>query len=573
MRWLHKVGFVVLASGLALGQATAQNSGSAGSDSVSDQLKALREAITQQQQQISQQQQQIQTLKQQLENKNGADQQTQDASANSSGTTRAPESAPHVVNASLNTTPVSATMVQEVEKKESPLSFKIGGMDFTPGGFADFQNIFRTVNTGSVVSTNFSAIPFSNSAAGHLSEYRATGQYSRWNMKIGGKYGENNITGYIEGDFNGNDATNVFATTNPHTLRLRLYFADVRRGMWEFTAGQSWSLITPNRVGTSPMPSDLATSYSADGNILVGMPYSRDGQFRITVHPNDHFSWAASINNAQQFTVGEVIAPAAFSATLTAGNSQLDGNATAGTPNLMPDIMTKMAFDSNTHGRNFHVEFGGLTTSAKVAVLPGGFTTFQTHSSIGGGAMGGFNFELFKNFRIMAYGVYGDGVGRYFNALGPQFVVVPVALTPTTFDVTTSMVHSGDMYTGIETQLGKKTQIGAYYGGVYYQRNAFADITAANTTGAAISCGPGQPLLNKPCIGFGGTNSANTNDRSVQEGDFVITQTLWKNPQFGALLLINDASYATRSPWFVAAGAPKNAHMFMDHLVLRYVIP
>ena len=71
-------------------------------------------------------------------------------------------------------------------------------------------------------------------------------------MKIGGKYGANNITGYVEGDFNGNDAANVFATTNPHTLRLRLYFVDIKRGIWEFTAGQAWSLITPNRVGTSP---------------------------------------------------------------------------------------------------------------------------------------------------------------------------------------------------------------------------------------------------------------------------------------------------------------------------------
>ena len=75
-------------------------------------------------------------------------------------------------------------------------------------------------------------------------------------MKVGGNYGANNITGYVEGDFNGNDAANVFNTTNPHTLRLRLYFVDVRRGSWEFTAGQAWSLITPNRVGTSPFGPD-----------------------------------------------------------------------------------------------------------------------------------------------------------------------------------------------------------------------------------------------------------------------------------------------------------------------------
>src|SRR5436305_12253136 len=83
MRLIEKMCFVVLASGLALGQATATNSGSAGTGSVADELKALREAISQQQKQISDQQQQmsqqqqqmsyqqqqIQTLQQQLENK------------------------------------------------------------------------------------------------------------------------------------------------------------------------------------------------------------------------------------------------------------------------------------------------------------------------------------------------------------------------------------------------------------------------------------------------------------------------------------------------------------------------
>ncbi|MGZ4845906.1 MAG: hypothetical protein ACXVJ1_14270, partial [Candidatus Angelobacter sp.] len=143
MRLLEKMCFVVLASGLALGQATANNSGSAGTGSVADELKALREAISQQQKQISQQQQQIQTLEQQLENK-------------TSGT-------PHVADATMRTAPlpVKATAVQETEKpKESPLSFRIGGTEFTPGGFVDFENVFRTTNTGSNIATGFGAIPF-----------------------------------------------------------------------------------------------------------------------------------------------------------------------------------------------------------------------------------------------------------------------------------------------------------------------------------------------------------------------------------------------------------------------------
>jgi hypothetical protein len=553
MKLFRPVWFLLLISSLVLGQSAPGNNTKSDDNRIADQIKTLQDAI-------ASQQQQIEALKQELAGRKQA------------------AAEPHLANAALTTTRPAAAVEQEAEKpKESPLSFRIGGTDFTPGGFMDFQNIFRSVNTGSVVSTGFGGIPFSNTAAGHLTEYRATGQYSRWNMKISGKYGANNILGFIEGDFNGNDAANVFATTNPHTLRLRLYFADVRRGIWEITAGQAWSLLTPNRVGTSPLPSDLATTYSTDGNIHVGVPYSRDGQFRVTVHPSDRFAWAVSIDNPQQFTVGEVVAPTVFNAVLTntgSGQSQIDGNATGGTPNLFPDVMTKMAWDFKPGGRSFHLEGGALMTSAKVTVLPtagSGITTFSSHSSIGGGAMGGFNLELVKNFRVMAYGVYGDGLGRYFNALGPQFVVAPVPVG-TGFNVVTSMVHSGSGYGGMEFQLGPKTQIGAYYGGVYYQRNSFNDLTAA-AIATPISCAPGLAAINRPCIGFGGANSANNNNRAVQEGSLVWTQTLWRNPQYGALLLINDASYSTRAPWFVAAGAPKNAHMFMDHLVIRYVIP
>ncbi|HKD80687.1 MAG TPA: hypothetical protein VKH81_13395 [Candidatus Angelobacter sp.] len=555
MKLLKPVVLVFLISSLMIGQSNAPAPAQNSDDTkIANQIKSLEDAV-------AQQQQQIEALRQELADRKKTD------------------SAAHLANASLTTNVATpATAVQEAEKpKESPLSFRIGGMDFTPGGFMDFQNIFRTVNTGSVVSTNFGAVPFSNQAAGHLTEYRATGQYSRWNMKIGGKYGANNILGYIEGDFNGNDATNVFATTNPHTLRLRLYFADIRRGDWEITAGQAWSLITPNRIGTSAMPSDLATTYALDGNIHVGVPYSRDGQFRLTFHHGDAFSWAVAVDNPQQFTVGTVTPPTVFNGVLTntgSGQSQLDGNATGGTPNLFPDFMSKMAYDAKVGGRLFHLEGGGLITSAKVTVLPTaatGITTFSSHSSIGAGFMGGFNLELIKNFRVLAYGSYGNGIGRYFNASGPQFVVVPIPVGAG-FDVDTSMVHSGAGYGGFEFQLGPKTQIGTYYGGYYYGRNSFNDLTAA-AIATPVSCAPGLAAVNRPCIGFGGTNSATNNNRAIQEGSFVLVQTLWRNPQYGALQLINDASYTTRAPWFVAPNTPKNAHMFMDHLSIRYVIP
>src|ERR1051326_6621428 len=225
MRLLEKMCFVVLASGLALGQTTATNSGSARPGSVAEELKALREAINDQQKQIAQQRQQITQQQQNIANQQQKiENLEQQLLEKTSGT-------PRVADASLHTAmPAAAgatTAIQETEKpKESPLSFRIGNADFTPGGFVDFENVFRTTNTGNVTATNFWAIPFNNTAAGHLTEYRSTGQYSRINLKTTTKFKGNDVTGYIEADFNGNKAANTLITPNTHTMRLRLYWVD-----------------------------------------------------------------------------------------------------------------------------------------------------------------------------------------------------------------------------------------------------------------------------------------------------------------------------------------------------------
>jgi hypothetical protein len=550
MRLLEKMCFMVLASGLAMGQATATNSGSAGTGSVADELKALREAISQQQkqisdqqQQMSQQQQQIQTLQQQLAN-------------TTSGT-------PHVADASLRTvaTPVNATVVQETEKpKESPLSFRIGGTDFIPGGFVDFENIFRTTNTGNVTATNFWAIPFSNTVNGHLTEYRSTGQYSRFNLKVNGKYGANNVTGYIEADFNGNDAANVFVTSNPHTMRVRLFWLDLKRGNWEFLGGQTWGLQTPNRVGVSPSPADLAITIGEDAQTHVGLNYTRAGEFRAAYHFSDQFVWAFALQNPQQFGgQGEITFPTAFNAQL---GGQIDSTATPGAPNLFPDFITKFAYDP---GKHFHYELGGLSTSAKVTVIPTvPAATFVKHTKVEGGVFGATNIELFKGFRFLASGMWGPGMGRYLIGMAPQIVVLPVSASGATCssaggcDVSVSPVHSGDAIAGFEAQAGKKTLLGFYAGAMYAQRNFSVDLTKA-----------GAPAF----IGFGGPNSANTNNRTVQEVTFDWTQTFWKNPQYGSVFLVNQLSYISRSPWVVPAGAPKNAHLTQVFVSLRYALP
>jgi hypothetical protein len=582
MRLVQKLCFVVLASSLTLAQ-TGTSSGTDTSQLQSDVRKLLdamdsqQKAMAEQQKQIAEQQLEIERLKKQL-----AGSEIQPVSTSSDA------QAGKVVNASLTTSgtnPAVRTVsdtAQGEKPKESPLSFRIGGTDFTPGGFVDFENVFRSTNTGNVAATSFGSIPFSNTVAGHLTEYRSTGQYSRFNIKVNGKYGENNVTGYVEFDFNGNDAANVFVTSNPHTDRLRLYWVDLKRGKWEFLGGQTWGLQTPNRLGVSPNPSDLSLGFHEDAGIGVGYNYTRAGEFRVAYHVNDDFVWAFAAQNPDQFTNGEVIFPAAFNAQL---GGQLDAANITTTPNVGPDFLTKFAYDHDFGARHFHFEAGGMEHAVKTTVLAPSSTAtsaFTNHTAVGGGFFGGTTIDLFRapggqNFRFVASGMWGDGVGRYLNGLAPDAVIRPINGSGTTCaivgtvatgcDAKPSLVHSGDFVAGFEFQPHPKTQFGMYYGGAYAERNFGVDITSTAAT--------------QPFIGFGFPNStvplrggsANNNNRAIQEGTIDWVQTFWRNPQYGAVQLYTQGSYLTRAPWFVAAGAPKNAHLFMTYVSLRYVLP
>jgi len=338
-------------------------------------------------------------------------------------------------------------------------------------------------------------------------------------------------------------------------MRLRHYYVDVKRGKWEFLGGQTWSWLTPNRVGLNPASSDVFYSLNMDFNYQVGLTWTRSPQVRFVYHPNSNWAMGVTLENPEQFGgQGEITFPASFNAQLA---GQIDQSNISSTPNLHPDVIPKISYDTDVSGKHFHVEAAGLLTTVKVTNLPTALgSTFVSHTKTGGGVEAAVNLELLKGFRVVANGFYSDGGGRYIFGMGPDAVVLPTAAGT---DVVLSMVHSGNALAGVEWQAHPKALFYAYYGGAYFQRNFAVDTTPAARPGAIV--------------GFGGPSSANNNNRAIQEPTLGWIQTFWKNPQYGALQFITQLSYLTRSPWFVAAGAPKNAHLTMGWVDLRYVLP
>jgi hypothetical protein len=157
------------------------------------------------------------------------------------------------------------------------------------------------------------------------------------------------------------------------------------------------------------------------------------------------------------------------------------------------------------------------------------------------------NFEVVKNFRLLTNNYWSDGGGRYLFGNAPDVVIRA--------DGSISPVHSSGTVDGFETQVAKNTLLYAYYGGIYISRNVVVD---ANGTSL---------------VGYGYRGSANSNNRTVQEATFGFNQTIWKDARYGAINFMGQYQYLIRSPWYVAAGAPKSAHNNTIYFNLRYTMP
>lgn len=425
----------------------------------------------------------------------------------------------------------------------SPLAVKIGDAEFSPVGFLDFTSVYRSTNVGSGIGTSFGSIPFNFSApAGRLSEFRLSAQNSRVGVKIDSFAAGAQVTGYLEADFLGNAPGNLEVGSHSDTLRMRLYWVQLKRGAWEVLAGQSWSLLTPGRKGISPMPGDIFYTQNMDTNYQAGLIWARTPGVRVVYHAGPSFTLAAAVEDPEQFTGGLVTFPSGFN------SSQVDdAGGNAKTPNFAPDFIAKAAYDTTWSGHAIHLEAAGLYRVFRLNTPTSGVNV----KSSGGGGSINLNFELVKGLRAIATSFVSDGGGRYIFALAPDFVVK----TDANGNFRPSPLHADAGIAGLEYQVASTTLLYGYYGGVYVGRN--------------------QQAAGTGLVGYGFPGSGSGQNRAIQEATLGFVQTLWKNPRLGDLKLIAQASYVSRNPWSIAAtpAGARSAHLGMAFLDLRYDLP
>jgi hypothetical protein len=437
---------------------------------------------------------------------------------------------------------------QTTASESAPLQLKIGNAYITPVGFMDMTSVSRSTNPGSGIGTNFGSIPYGNTQLGSLTETRLSIQNSRIGARIDASFNDVKVLGYWESDFLGQLGNppngGLAVSSNPYVFRMRLYWVDVTKGKFEFLAGQSWSLMTPNRKGVSPLPGDIFYSQDIDVNYQAGLVWGRIPGFRAAYHFSDKAVFAVALENSEPYVGGgnggsAIVAPTAIAGIL--GTQVNNGTSVISSAALHPDIIAKLAFDPTSR---FHFEVAGVEITNKIS-NPATTPPFQTFSKVGGGGSVNLSFALAKNFKVFTNNFYSSGGGRYIFGQAPDFIIRS--------DGSLSLVHSGSTVTGFEATAGK-TLLYAYYGGVYVSKNMALDANG------------------KTLIGYGSIASDGQN-RAIQEITFGTNTTLARDPKWGALNLMFQYSYLQRNPWLAAAGAPSDAHVHMGFLNLRYTLP
>lgn len=508
----------------------------------SGEIEKLKAALASQQQQIDSL---MQTLKEQQKLLDTLSRNSAPGSGLLASTT--PMLAPAAPIASPRLAP-PVPQKEAVDATASPLQIKIGDTTIMPVGFMDLTATWKDKNAGGSLGSNFGNIPYNNVPASKLSEFRFSPQNSRLGFRVDGNWKGVHFIGYNEFDFLGQSGSNNLSVTNGAFVpRIRLYWLDLRKGKVEFLAGQSWSMLTPNRKGISALPGDLFYSQVVDVNYMAGLTWTRQPGMRVLYHPSEKVTLGLSLENPDQYIGGSaggstVVLPSAL--TGLAG-SQLDNQTNQqAIPNVHPDIIAKIAFDPSSRA---HIEFVGIERTFKVwNTTTGQATSGQYFTKAAGGGSVNANIEVFKNFRLVTNNYWSDGGGRYLFGQAPDLAIRA--------DGSISPIHSGGTVDGFEATMGK-VLLYAYYGGIYVGRNVVVD---ANGTSL---------------VGYGYRGSANSQNKAIQEVTIGFNQTVWKDARYGAVNLMGQYEYLTRNPWYIAVNSPKATHDNTIYFNIRYTLP
>ena len=409
-------------------------------------------------------------------------------------------------------------------------------------GYPALTSVWRSNNNGGNVATNFNNILYDNTVPGTTSEFRLSPQNTRLALRVDADLKSSQIAGYFEMDFVGAPVGGNLVAQSGYPFRIRQAWLDWRKGKWEMTGGQLWSLMTPNKEGILPWPGDIAAPQVIDLNFVAGFVVGRYPQFRLVYRSSEKMAFGFSVENPEQQVSNSVIFPTALSSTLTTQYN--NGSSGLNVPNMTPDFVLKGSFDNKVMGgRAIHFDIG--TVMRTFRSWDGTGASGKSYA-FGWGVSANFNLEVKKGVRWVLDGFASDGAGRYIGGLAPDVTVRA--------DGGISPIHSYSWVSGFELAPNKATGLYFYYSGLYAQKNA-----TLNSDGTC-------------CVGFGFPGASNAAGRLIEEATGGYSRVLWKYENLGSVQWGLQYAHVWVYPW-AAGNGPNSANANMVFSQLRYNLP
>jgi hypothetical protein len=438
--------------------------------------------------------------------------------------------------------PLNPTQEVASEVPQGP-ALPIGPARLRVGGYLGVTGLHRSTSGGGGIGTSFASIPYEDTVQGNVSESRLSAQATRITLRVDADFPEDRprlrkLAGYFEMDFNGAVSGTVAVTSTSAAFRLRHAFAEVHYGdSFSMGAGQAFSLMTPQKDQVSMWPSDVEMSQAVDTNYLAGMLWGRIPQFRLAWRPSRAFNWAVSLENPeQQLGKSMVTLPLCCAADLDAQYNT--GSAELNVPNLMPDIVTRVAVNPTAA---VHVDVGGVFRVFRHTVEPYD-TTFR---DLGGGVSVNGRVNATTHTKLIGQFAIGAGLGRYIGGLVPDVTF--------TADSSIKPLGTTAWVAGIEQQVSSVVSLAGYYSGVDTEDGVAVD-------------------ADDRFIGYGYPGSSNSNNRRIEELTFTGSLLAFKTTNRGSAQINLQVSRLEREPWSRGSG-PASASMLMFFAQVRYNLP
>ena len=222
------------------------------------------------------------------------------------------------------------------------------------------------------------------------------------------------------------------------------------------------------------------------------------------------------------------------------------------TPNVMPDFIGKVAYDTKILGHPFHADAAGILREFKINTFSPltGMSVDDWATGYGGSI--NMNIGVIPHLQLIENLYASNGAGREISTgVAPDFTVSAPDASGV-FHIKTVDSYAG--LAGFEWDVLPVTKLYGYYGQTYID-----DQFSRLSTGGFV--------------GYGFPGSSNSNNKRIEEYTIGLTQVLWKSERYGDLKLLLQYSYLDRDPWFVAPGTPDNAHLHMGYVDIRYDLP